>query len=858
MQRNICILMHTHWDREWYFTKDETKVLLSNHMKEVIEFLEENEDIIYILDGQSVMIDDFLQISPKWEKRLKKLSKKGQLRIGPWYTQTDLLIVHGESIIRNLFYGIKLAEKYGDPMKIGYAPDTFGHSSQMPQIYRLFGIKSTFFWRGFSELKSKKSDFIWEGVDGSRIYGVNLSTGYQGAKYLESDKKELEARMKKIMKVLDNYSVGEMRLVMNGHDQMPIQKNIHEIIDKLKEIYPDDIIRIGDFESYVENIKGYKMDVVSGELTHSKHSRIHKTINSTRMDIKLLNSELEGKFYNILEPLAILGSYINLDYPHEMLEYCYKEMFGTHAHDSIGGCNSDKVNRDIRQRLLSVKEIADTQIELYMRLITLASKDSSITVYNFLPYRRKNEWVEIEILTKTKNFFIKDDNKKNVEFIILNQEITDAGLIDRQIAARLMDIKVYRSKILMKVERIEGLSVKYYSHLEIENIKECNIDITKDTEDTENCIENEFYKITVNNRNITLYDKINNRNMENFFFIENSGNAGDSYDYSPPHKDMIINEPEKIYDIEKIKLSGDIGYESMVFKVEYTLPLNIMEREKGIVSQKVFFNVKISLNKGERLIRINMDHKNKIFDSRYRIGFKTGLQNEYVESDSHLCVVKKPVYFEKELSVWEEEKWAEKPVSIETFQSYAALEENNVKSGVISEGLKEYEVMEDTIYITLFRSFSHLGKKNLINRPGRPSGIEVLTPDNQLIDEEFKFRFGFIITEDNDNISEISKKFLTPLKGYQLKEFNRFNINIPRKKGKIEKSLNIDLQGCVVSSLKMNDENSIFIRLFNPEKEIKDLKFERDVYLSTVFEKKGEKISTYKIKPQEILNIIIK
>ncbi len=300
MQRNICILMHTHWDREWYFTKDETKVLLSNHMKEVIEFLEENEDIIYILDGQSVMIDDFLQISPKWEKRLKKLSKKGQLRIGPWYTQTDLLIVHGESIIRNLFYGIKLAEKYGDPMKIGYAPDTFGHSSQMPQIYRLFGIKSTFFWRGFSELKSKKSDFIWEGVDGSRIYGVNLSTGYQGAKYLESDKKELEARMKKIMKVLDNYSVGEMRLVMNGHDQMPIQKNIHEIIDKLKEIYPDDIIRIGDFESYVENIKGYKMDVVSGELTHSKHSRIHKTINSTRMDIKLLNSELEGKFYNIL------------------------------------------------------------------------------------------------------------------------------------------------------------------------------------------------------------------------------------------------------------------------------------------------------------------------------------------------------------------------------------------------------------------------------------------------------------------------------------------------------------------------------------------------------------------------------
>ncbi|MGL5951508.1 MAG: hypothetical protein ACRCZH_08815, partial [Cetobacterium sp.] len=101
--RDIKILMHTHWDREWYFTKDETQVLLRNHMFEVIEFLEKNEEVIYILDGQSVMIDDFLEFSPKWRERLKNLVEKKQLRVGPWYTQTDLLLVHGESIIRNLY-----------------------------------------------------------------------------------------------------------------------------------------------------------------------------------------------------------------------------------------------------------------------------------------------------------------------------------------------------------------------------------------------------------------------------------------------------------------------------------------------------------------------------------------------------------------------------------------------------------------------------------------------------------------------------------------------------------------------------------------------------------------------------------
>lgn len=87
-------------------------------------------------------------------------------------------------------------------MLVGYAPDTFGHASQMPQIYQHFGIESTFFWRGFSELKAKKSDFLWEGIDGTQIFGVNLATGYQGAKYLESDASLLSERMAKLMSVL--------------------------------------------------------------------------------------------------------------------------------------------------------------------------------------------------------------------------------------------------------------------------------------------------------------------------------------------------------------------------------------------------------------------------------------------------------------------------------------------------------------------------------------------------------------------------------------------------------------------------------------------------------------------------------
>lgn len=854
MSRDIKILMHTHWDREWYFTKAETQVLLRNHMFEVVKFLEENQDIIYVLDGQSVMLDDFIEFAPKWKERIESLVKKGTLKIGPWYTQTDLLLVHGESIIRNLYYGMKKAIEYGDIMKVGYAPDTFGHSAQMPQIYKQFGIDSTFFWRGYSELKGDKSDFHWKGIDGSVIFGINLATGYQGGKYLESDKDELKVRMDKIMKVLNRYSAGESRLIMNGHDQMPIQKNIHSIMENIKEFYPEDKVSVSDFESYVDSLKNLTLETVEGELNHSKHARIHKTITSTRMDIKLLNTELEYKIYNILEPLGILGKELEIDYPHEIFEKCLKEMFGAHAHDSIGGCNSDLVNRDIKQRLIQVKEILDTQIELYMRLISLsASKENKnvVTLYNHLPYKRENEKVEMEFITRTSDFKIFNGDKE-IDYILLNQEITDAGLIDRQVAARLLDIKVFKNKVSFVVEEIEGLSVKYLKYEEGESFKLQNQSLESDF------IENDIYKIYVGNNKLNLFIKGKNKIIEDVFYIESSGDAGDSYDYSPPYKDIIINSSNS--EIRNCKVLKSNEESVLQYELNYKLPQNQSSRDESIFDGEGKFLMKISLNRSD-VIKLSINHINYLEDTRFRGVLNTEIETDVVESDSHLCVVKKPVYFEKELSIWEEDKWAEKPVSIETFNSYISLESEDKKNRVTiySYGLKEYEVIDKKIFITLFRTFSHLGKRELINRPGRPSGIEIETPDNQLHGQKFDFNLAFTFVKTNKNDSKKAKEFLTPIEGYQLKEFNRFNINTPYVMKNIEYKLNLDLKDCVVSAIKESEgSEDIFIRVFNPTLEGIELEFNKGAFLSNMFEEKLEKIENYVIKSKEILNILIK
>lgn len=851
MSRDIKILMHTHWDREWYFTKAETQVLLRNHMFEVIEFLEKNEDIIYVLDGQSVMLDDFIEFAPKWRERTENLVKKGALRVGPWYTQTDLLLVHGESIIRNLYYGMKKAMEYGDVMKVGYAPDTFGHSAQMPQIYSQFGIDSTFFWRGYSELKAEKSDFLWKGIDGSVIFGVNLATGYQGAKYLESDRDELKARMDKIMKVLDKYSAGDSRLIMNGHDQMPIQKNIHSIMENIKEFYKGDKVSVSDFESYVESLKGLVLESVEGELNHSKHARIHKTITSTRMDIKLLNTELEYKIYNVLEPLALLGKELNIDYPHEIFEKCLKELFGAHAHDSIGGCNSDLVNRDIKQRLTQVKEILDTQIELYMRLISLASTSENrniVTLYNYLPYKRINEKIEMEFITRTSDFKILNGDRE-IEYLLLDQEIVDAGLIDRQVAARLLDIKVFKSKVSFVIDEIEGLSTKYLSYEDGDNYS------LRDEKKLDTSIENSLYKIYVENNRLNLLIKGENRVIENVFYIESSGDAGDSYDYSPPHKDLIIDSKDvKIDECEVLKSETQ---SVLKYNLTYELPKNQNSRDEKILDGKATFKVTISIVDKD-VVNLSIDHTNYLEDTRFRAVLNTEILTDKVESDSHLCVVEKPVYFEKELSIWESDRWAEKPVSIETFNSYVSLKDDMREAAMFSYGLKEYEVVDSKIFITLFRTFSHLGKRELINRPGRPSGIEIETPDNQLYKESFNFNLGFTFIKTDRNNSEKAKEFLTPIEGYQLKEFNRFNINIPNVRKNITTNLNLKLNGCVVSALKESENTGdTFIRVFNPTGQEIELVFNEGVFLSNMFEEKLEVLKVYKIKGQEILNILI-
>ena len=150
--KKVHVIPHTHWDREWYFNTSRSTIYLLKHIKEVLNVLENDQEFnTYILDAQTSLVEDYLEYYPEDKERLQKLVENKRLFIGPWYTQTDQLVISQESIVRNLLYGINTAKEFGHSFNVGYVPDAFGQGGNMPQIYNSFGVNSAVFWRGIAD-----------------------------------------------------------------------------------------------------------------------------------------------------------------------------------------------------------------------------------------------------------------------------------------------------------------------------------------------------------------------------------------------------------------------------------------------------------------------------------------------------------------------------------------------------------------------------------------------------------------------------------------------------------------------------------------------------------------------------------
>lgn len=824
----VHIVPHMHWDREWYFSTEESRILLVNNMEEIMSMLENNPDYpYYVLDGQTSILEDYFAVKPENKERVKKLVQEGKLIIGPWYTQTDEMVVGGESIVRNLLYGIKDCEEYGNHMKIGYLPDSFGQSSQMPQILNGFDIKYSIFWRGTSERHgTDKTEFYWESDEGSKVLVQLFPLGYAIGKYLPEDEQQLQERIDKYFKVLDHGATSENIILPNGHDQMPIQKNIFTIIDKLKKLYPDREFFLSKYENIFNELeKNQTLPTLQGEFIDGKYARIHRSIFSTRMDIKAANARIENKITNILEPLASIAYSLGFEYHHGLIELIWKEIMKNHAHDSIGCCCSDKVHQEIYNRFFLAEEKVDQLINFYKRKI-VDSMDTELnydrlSAFNLLPYDRE-EVITTTVITKLKTFKLIDEDSNQMEFEVLDSEIMDPGLIDRQI----VHYGNYDPFIKYTVQLKDSIpSLGYKTYFIVEHNEEMKNSIVSKEQ-----VETDFYKITVNpNGTLNIFDKQLNQMFKDVLLLENGGDDGDEYDFSPLRNETLIYS-------DKVKANVEIKQSqyAATIDIHYTLeiPEDLNKRKEQVMDGFVDIHVMLTIPNHKQIIEVKFEIDNHAKDHRLRALIPTGISSAFSVSDNQFGFIKRDVY-DSAMDVWEQEDWDERPDSIYPMLSFVGLTNEEYGVSVLTNSTREYEIIGneyDTMAITLFRSVGVLGKEELLRRPGRPSGIKLPTPDSQMLGK-LTLEFAIVTHQQSTlkaNVGRITKEYLTPIHLYNKIPFNAMKLNKSDVRTPTRFSFLKELQSeSVLSTLKKAEKDDQFVlRFYNPTDEEKIAIFE--------------------------------
>lgn len=880
MKRKIHVIPHSHWDREWYFTTSRSKVYLMKDLGDVLNTLENDPEFKYFMvDAQGSLLDDYIKWRPQDKERISKLVNDGRLVIGPWYTQTDQLVISGESIVRNMYYGMKRCESFGKYMNVGYVPDSFGQSGNMPQIYRQFGIEDTLFWRGVSDDMVKHTDYNWRGDDGSVVFTTQIPFGYYiGGNIPEEPEENEEFWQKECLEKAGGRSATRHIYFPNGFDQAPVRTNLPQLVKERNEKDPENEYVISCIEDYIKDVKSEnpELEEVQGELVIAKHMRIHKSIFSSRSDLKVMNTQIQNYVTNVMEPLLTISYNLGNEYPHEAVAEIWKLLFENAAHDSIGSCISDTANEDVYVRYKQARDIAVNLVELHSRLIATNVKndaDMTFTAINTLPQKRKDT-VIVKTYVPGGKFAIIDEKGNDVDYtIIKSRDLTDYVLsqtimLDPSRKFYVPD-QVLEVTMAIKANDVPALGYVQYS---IDTQKDSH----KETADKK-VLENKYYTIEVEeNGSLTIVDKANNVTYKNQGILVENGDDGDSFNYSPPRKDMEVFSNESKC---TVKISGSDIYDQAEIHFDMVVPADLDERAEGKVSVTMLVDMTVALRKDSKVIDFNVKVDNKGLSHRLCVLFDSQIVSAFNYADQQFGLIKRPNYYEKEMKLYmesmnnktekkagiqelanwanDQSTWQEPPISIEPTQSYVSLTDGKTGIAVIPQGVREYEVLDDSkIRLTLFRTYRFMGKENLIYRPGRASGERIIeTPAAQLL-KEMEFNFGFTSYAGDINDSDIdtlAKQYNTNLEVYTYAEFLNGRLifsqrEIEGQNAKIHSLFETEGNLVVSAVKKAEEDDGYIIRLYNG-KDHKDLddkiKFNFDIkeaYYTNLKEEKTEEI----------------
>ncbi|MBQ2726614.1 MAG: hypothetical protein IJF78_12990 [Clostridia bacterium] len=760
----IFLYSGTHWDREWYQTFQGFRHRLVEMTDLMLDGLDRRDDYgVFHFDGQTIVLEDILEIAPDLEPRLAKYIKDGRIVIGPWYCMPDEFIISGESLIRNLQIGREICHRWGvEPSCEGYICDIFGHIAQMPQIFDGMNIHHAVLGRGTNE-HNVPMHFRWRSPDGTdvRTFKLKDAKGY-------SDFTEVGARTtgpaegvpeEEIVKRIREYVTARadeanipVVMYLDALDHNNWHADSPTYVKALQKVFPDAEVYHTDIAEFCRAVDEYKdqLPFRDGELNETTklpggYAHLITNVLSSRYPIKKANDIIQTRLEKIVQPLYACGMSRSRD---GFLKLAQKYLIQNHPHDSICGCSIDQVHRDMMHRFDQSRLILDeimSRVEYSLRDGSFAAPvkiaDDSrpariLRIYNPLPYRMK-KMIRCDLrLPKNWNKYSEPFGYEDVcAFKLYTADGTE-------VPYGIRDITTYGHEDVYTIHIETELLPSGYTDLEVRPSDKPTRYLEK-LSGTAYTAENQWLILTVNESNgtVSLTDKETGYTADNLLTLMDNGEIGDGWFHCSPKIDRIVTQT--VVSVEKCENS--INAATFRIHVNLRLPVEIdrhnfgTRRAEETVDCPVIHEV--TLYRTEKYVQVKTIVDNRAKDHRLKLRLPTGILGDSYKASQAFALVERKTGSDPDTADWKETAVAEKATE-------GVVVKANGEAGLafISKyGLHECAVYENgDMDITLLRCY-----RKTVGTNGEPDGQLIGTHEFEyLIAPVKKADSGLIRLED--------------------------------------------------------------------------------------------------------------
>lgn len=763
------VISNTHWDREWRYPFQKNRQMLVDMIDNVLDILEKEPDYrAFHLDSQSIVLKDYLEIRPDKKDLLTRLVEEKRLLVGPWYILPDEFQVGGENLIRNLLLGHKTSNIYGGVSKIGYSPFSWGQISQLPQIYKQFNIDLIMFYRGVNSIDSPKAEFLWEGADGERMVSSRFSTmprynfyfyiyrpvvhneaivdveykWSKGGMAFHFADKNLYGEDYSIIVPLDSYHTANIIpsvesiireqahdfttrhvIWMEGHDSSGPNIKTARIISDINKLMPKVEVKHSTLEEYVSevlrSVDKSKLKIVKGERRSAQYDRrsgnLYGYTTSARMYLKQKNYEAEKWLMYYAEPFNAFSSLLGRNIQDNYLDIAWEYLIQNSAHDSIGGCSLDEIHDDMMMRYRHSLEISHGVFERAVKYISKNidsrkllplpdEKNIFLTAFNPGNYTR-NEIVEafIDIPKEFDKGSLKvfDSRGNEINTVLTGKEECQPVL--EQLTDRPMYFDMIRCRVLLELKDIPAFGFRQFKVIPSSEKNQIKGSLLKKNKAGKQILENDYLKVRINSDgSLNVTDKESKVTYKNLGYFVDEGEGGHAWTHETvePVVSTLKTKPE-ITMLEDNTLRAVCRIKHML-----KLPENLASRlsKKGKTVQ-IPVTLTLRLSKNSRRLDFEVEVDNQAESHRLRMFFPSGLAAKYSYGEGQFDVVKRSI------DRPDTKDWIEQPMYDYPMHHFVDVSDGSNGCAIISQGLKEYEVMQDkqrTVAVTLLRAFEFI------------------------------------------------------------------------------------------------------------------------------------------------------